>query len=132
MKGIGLPGGMSHRELDDSLLILYKNTEIMSSATSINNILCFAATGVDNDKGGRWENDMFGPHAVKLCGKTYHMILNANNSDPSNGVSYFLFDSQSALTIAAQTREINAEAVKAIYRYLIQNNRIARSLSMLG
>ena len=58
-----------------------------------------AATGVENEKGGGFERVMFGPHAVKMNGRTYHTLLSASSSstDPSCGLSYFIFDAKAAL-----------------------------------
>ena len=88
--------------------------------------------GVENNAGGGFEHDMFGSHAVKLNGRTYHMLLNASSSDPSCGVSYFVFDSINAVTNAANSRDIDMESVKVIYNYLLDKNPIANYLKSIG
>eukprot|EP01035_Chromulina_nebulosa_P025564 gene25564-33370_t len=42
-----------------------------------NGVLSISATGIDNGKGGGWER-IQGPHAVKLCGRTYHYLPRSN------------------------------------------------------
>ncbi len=89
-------------------------------------------TGVENNAGGGFEHDMFGPHAVKLNGRTYHMLHNASSSDPSCGVSYFVFDSINILTNAANSRNIEYDNVCVIYNYLCNHNPIAQYLKSIG
>jgi hypothetical protein len=36
-----------------------------------NNLLAFSATGVDNDKGGKYDS-FFGSHCVRINGRAYH------------------------------------------------------------
>ena len=128
------PNKLKLKPIQNQLLTLYKNTNEMSIAcNTINNILSFAATGVDNDVGGGYEHDMLGPHAVKLNGRTYHMLLNATSgTDPSNGLSYFLFDNITAMDLAAQERQINRNTVHEVYQSLCTYNPIAMHLRALG
>ena len=44
-----------------------------------NGVLSISATGIDNGKGGGWER-IQGPHAVKLCGRTYHYLPRSNST----------------------------------------------------
>ena len=53
-----------------------------------NGILSISATGIDNGKGGGWER-IRGPHAVKLCGRTYHYLPKTNSS---GGIQHFILD----------------------------------------
>ena len=103
------------------------------SCNTINNILAFAATGVENDIGGGFMHDMLGPHAIKLNGRTYHILREASNStDPSCGLSYFVFDSVSTVSVAAQKRNVNEEIVTQIFNYLLHHNPIARCIRTIG
>ena len=131
---ISYPNKLKLKPLQNPLLNLYKETRIMSIACNrINNILSFVATGVENDSGGGFEHDMFGPHAVKLNGRTYHMLHNAvNSTDPSNGLSYFLFDNITAIDNAAQQRDVQPNIIHEVYRYLCVHNPIALHLRILG
>jgi hypothetical protein len=68
------------------------------SSSSYNNILSFAATGVDNStlKGG-FERNYKGDFSVTLHGRTYHYFPKSNSQStgvfqPSGGMSYFTFD----------------------------------------
>jgi hypothetical protein len=53
-----------------------------------NGILSISATGIDNGKGGGWER-IRGPHAVKLCGRTYHILPTSNST---GGIQHFILD----------------------------------------
>jgi hypothetical protein len=53
-----------------------------------NGILSISASGVDNGKGGEWER-IRGPHAVKLCGRTYHYMPRSNTT---GGIQHFIMD----------------------------------------
>ena len=130
-----LPHKLIFKEIQEPLLSIYKNTNSLSIAcNTINNILSFGATGVENSAGGAFEHDMLGPHAVKLNGRTYHLLHNANNNstDPSCGLSYFVFDNITALNSASQSRQVDNTVVQAIFRYLTVYNPIARNLKAIG
>ena len=53
-------------------------------------MLSIASVGVDNDHGNRYEQ-INGPHAVKLCGTTYHFIRQ-DSANSKNGSFYFTYD----------------------------------------
>ena len=121
--------------------ILQNNTDKFSkSSTTYNNVLAFAATGVDNERGGGWEKDMLGPHAVKLNGRTYHFLMGATNStDPSCGLSYFVFDTRSALAAhgdkfnrGSEIDLIDNNLLLNIYNDLCEYNPIARECKQIG
>jgi hypothetical protein len=68
------------------------------SSSIYNNILALASTGVDNERGGGFERNMHGDHAVKLQGRTYHTFPRAQaGSDMTGGLSYFIFDDVDAM-----------------------------------
>ena len=59
------------------------------NSVSYNNVLCCAATGVENNEGGGFEV-MHGDHAVRLHGRTYHFLT---SSSGNAGLNFFTFDS---------------------------------------
>jgi hypothetical protein len=61
------------------------------------------ATGVDNGKGGGYENFNGMPHAVKIQGRTYRFLPRVGNLNEgfSGGLSYLLFDSRARLAAHA-------------------------------
>ena len=108
----GYPENFKLKPIEEPLLSIYKTNEFQQQCTTSNNILCFAATGVENDHGGGWIGDIMGPHAIKLNGRTYHCMFPATNStDASGGLSYFLFDNHAALSVAAQNRNLNMDNI---------------------
>jgi hypothetical protein len=48
-----------------------QNEEFALCSNVYNNLLAFSATGVDNGKGGKYDN-FFGDHCVRINGRTYH------------------------------------------------------------
>jgi hypothetical protein len=64
------------------------------------------ATGVDNGKGGGYENFNGMPHAVKIQGRTYRFLPRVGNLNEgfSGGLSYLLFDSRARLADHASSR----------------------------
>jgi hypothetical protein len=55
-----------------------------------NNKLSFGATGVDNSKGGKFENR--GPvSSVTIAGRLYHFLGNQNSLNISSGLGYLFF-----------------------------------------
>eukprot|EP01035_Chromulina_nebulosa_P005495 gene5495-7462_t len=59
------------------------------------------ATGIDNGKGGGWER-IQGPHAVKLCGRTYHYLPKSNCT---GGIHHFILDKYTEALMHAQSLE---------------------------
>lgn len=99
-----------------------------------------AATGVENEKGGGFERDMFGPHAVKMNGRTYHTLLSASSSstDPSCGLSYFIFDAKAALLQhkheipGAVEEHIDDNLLQLLYEELHRINYLCQELRSIG
>ena len=61
-------------------------------SSTYNNILSFAATGIQNDSGGGFVNNTQGESCVTINGRVYHFLPQASNVDPKGGISYFIFD----------------------------------------
>ena len=83
---------------------------------------------------------MHGPHAVKMNGRTYHFLKSATSSstDPSCGLSYFIFDAKAALLAhkhsipGAVAGEINDEILLSIYEELSKINYLCQELHEIG
>ena len=125
--------------------LLCNDLQYMSQASaSINNMLSMCASPVKNNHGGGWENDMRGHHCVKINGRIQHYFPKSNNStDPSGGLSYFMFDSPEAMLnhatqLNAAGREgrsygtINNDYINVIKNTLQRTNPYARALRSLG
>jgi hypothetical protein len=72
-------------------LFLDNTSHISKSSSFYNNILAFCTTGVDNGKGGGFENRI-GPHCVTIHGRIYHNFPKVNSTNPSGGLGYMMFD----------------------------------------
>ena len=66
-------------------------------ATTINNLLAFAGTAVENDCGGGFVNHSGADAAVTMNGRTYHFFPTYSSAKPSGGLDFFLFDKQEHL-----------------------------------
>jgi hypothetical protein len=66
-------------------------------ATTINNLLAFAGTGVENDSDGGFVNHSGADAAVTMNGRTYHYFPTYSSAKPSGGLDFFLFDKQEHL-----------------------------------
>jgi hypothetical protein len=80
--------------------LMINNLKTFSPLSStFNSIFSLAATGVENDHGGGFERRV-GDHAVTLSGRTVHFVPRATSrTDPSGGISYFVFDHTAAEAI---------------------------------
>ena len=126
--------------------LLYRDLEYMSSASAIiNNMFAMCASAVKNDHGGGWEKDMRGHHCVKINGHIQHFFTRAYNStDPSGGLSYFMFDSPEAIlkhgnnlnkhgdNTRPRSETINLDYVEIIKNVLQKTNPFAKALRSLG
>ena len=106
-----------------------------------NGIFSISATGVDNGKGGGWER-INGPHAVKLCGRTYHYIPRSNTS---GGIQHFILDKYTealmhgkSLEAANITTNNNADVkikdsiMQTLWDTLHQTNRFVKHCKIIG
>jgi len=131
--------------LPSNIKLIFENTKNFSRISSTyNNILAMGATGVDNGKGGGFENNMHGDHAVKLNGSTYHFIPPAYSSttEPSGGLSYFIFDAQAAMLSHANLRNngnngigtdrIDESVLMQLYDDLRTKNYLCQELLQIG
>jgi hypothetical protein len=131
--------------LPSNIRFIFENTKKFSKISSTyNNILAMGATGVDNGKGGGFENNMHGDHAVKLNGSTYHFIPPAYSSttEPSGGLSYFIFDAQAAMLSHANLRNngnngigtdrIDESVLMQLYDDLRTKNYLCQELLQIG
>jgi hypothetical protein len=87
---------------------------------------------------------MYGDHAVKLNGRTYHFLpTSVPGVGPSGGLSYFLYDSRSALAGHASSRSrtnskgavvdaMDATLLKLIYDDMRINNDMAKDIADFG
>ena len=82
------------RPLTPAILKAIKDdpAEMSANATTINNILAFGATCVDNDNGGGFQKDFRGPHSVTIKGKTYHKTHVQKQLNPSSGLGVMFFE----------------------------------------
>jgi hypothetical protein len=117
-----------------------------SASTSYNNILALAATGVQNYSGaGGWCHDMYGDHAVKLQGRTYHFMPPVTNGvGPNGGLSYHLFDARAALASHAASRGqkqnsdgttvdiVKSDILERLYDDMRENNSLAMDIAGFG
>ena len=125
--------------------LLCRDLKYMSPASaSINNMLAMCSSAVINNRGGGWERDMQGHHCVKINGRIQHCFPKATNStDPSGGLSYFMFDCPEAilqhglkLNEAGQEGRdygiIINEFVEVIRNALLITHPFAKALKSLG
>lgn len=111
------------------------NESFVKDATTMNNLLAMAATKVCNYTGiPGWTNRGPGDTAVTLNGRVYHFLPRTTNNgtDPSCGLSYFLFDNSSALAASGTEREIDTEMLLHLGEELKKNNPYCRELHYLG
>lgn len=132
------------RPLPSKLSSYIQDTANFSRISSTyNNILAMGATGVENDRGGGFERDMFGPHAVKLNGRMYHFLpsITSSTTDPSCGLSYFTFDAQAAMIRHVQTLHgsggighdyVREAIVQDIYNEIKHINFLCQELQVIG
>ena len=71
-------------------ILQYFPDHMSSQSAFYNKLFSIASVGVENDRGNHYEK-IFTPHAVKLCGSTYHFIGN-NSSKSKGGLFYFTYD----------------------------------------
>ena len=103
-----------------------------------NGILSISATGIDNGKGGGWER-IRGPHAVKLCGRTYHYLPKTNSS---GGIQHFILDKYTEALMhgkSLQTKtsekldtEIKDTILRPLWDTLHQTNRFVQHCKIIG
>ena len=125
-----LPPAMLHYARD-RILHMGRNS------VSYNNVLCCAATGVENNEGGGFEV-IHGNHAVRLHGRTYHFLT---NSSGNAGLNFFTFDNLANCTDYA-TNTLNNESkgyqriiplfLENIFNELKQFNAICQECEQIG
>ena len=125
-----LPPMMLHYATD-RLLHMGRNS------VSYNNVLCCAATGVENNEGGGFEV-IHGDHAVRLHGRTNHYLT---SSTGNAGLNFFTFDSLANCTQYA-TNTLNNESrgyqriipsfLKNIFNELKEYNTICQECEQIG
>jgi len=103
-----------------------------------NGILSISATGIDNGKGGGWER-IRGPHAVKLCGRTYHFLPKSNSA---GGIQHFILDkytealmhgnSLQTKTSQKEDTDIKDAVLRAFWDTLHQSNRFVQHCKIIG
>jgi hypothetical protein len=103
-----------------------------------NGILSISATGIDNGKGGGWER-IRGPHAVKLCGRTYHFLPTSNST---GGIQHFILDKYTEALMhgnSIQTKpsgnldsEIKDSVLRVLWDTLHQSNRFVQHCKIIG
>ena len=107
------------------------------NSVSYNNVLCCAATGVENHEGGGFET-IHGDHAVRLHGRTYHYLT---SSTGNAGLNFFTFDSLANCTHYATNSLNNAEKgferiiptfLANIFDELKTHNSICRECEQIG
>jgi hypothetical protein len=102
--------------------------------------LLWAATGVDNGKGGGWEK-IRGNHAVKLNGRTYHYIP-TTGSNCKAGIQYSTYDAATQMeTYAASLNSSTGgkhgektvrEYLRGIYNELKEVNGLVNECEQIG
>ena len=103
-----------------------------------NGVLSISATGIDNGKGGGWER-IQGPHAVKLCGRTYHYLPKSNST---GGIHHFILDKYTEALMHAQSLEgsstrkrdttIKDSILKAFWDSLHTMNKFVQQCKIIG
>ena len=126
-----------------SCLILERGKHFGINSAKYNNILSIAATGVENGRGGGFEQ-VLGDSCVKVNGKIYSYLPKINHGGSlRGGIGYFTFDNQDALlehadllnNMHASIRpddRINKFFLVEIYRHFMMNNPIMNSLKRYG
>ena len=102
-----------------------------------NGVLSISATGIDNGKGGGWER-IQGPHAVKLCGRTYHYLPRSNST---GGIHHFILDKYTEALMHAQSLEsdnnrvdttIKDSILRAFWDTLHRMNKFVQHCKIIG
>jgi hypothetical protein len=109
----------------DALLF---DPEFSSKAVIYNNILALSAVGIQNEEGGGWDT-IYGDHAMRLSGRTYHKFF---NSASSGGLQYFMHAAEDAMLQHGHDWLLDEAALRNIYQWLIQNNPLCQELQQIG
>lgn len=121
-----LPLYLSRRVTDPTLA-----KHFALSASIYNNQLALAATKVDNGKGGGWEH-IYGPHAVRLCGRTHHFF----SSPLSTGLQYFTFDAlphaRNVFANEGTCTMIKERFLREFYDGLKETNKLVQECEQIG
>ena len=73
-----------------------------------------------------------GSAAVTLNGRVHHFIPNADSSDPSCGLSYFIFDSIAAQAGSSFEDNVDRNILSKLREGLKSNNPYCKNLQQIG
>ncbi len=124
-------------ELDEMPSFMFQCMESDESfshdSTTYNNLLSMGATRVCNYSTiSGWTRRGPGPAAVTLNGRVHHYFKTADSTDPSCGLSYFIFDDVAAQTTSATSQNVNPSILTTLGEGLKRNNPYCRDLRYLG
>ena len=104
-----------------------------NDCTIYNNLLAMAATKVCNySETPGWMQRGPGRASVTLNGRVHHFFPTANSSDPSCGLSFFIFDDNTAQAASAATLNVDREVLLALGEGLKLHNPYCMNLRQLG
>jgi hypothetical protein len=122
-------------EMQDYLLncIAKSNNTFPQDSSTYNNILAMAATKVCNySSTPGWTSRGPGSAAVTLNGRVHHFFPNADSSNPSCGLSYFIFDSIAAQAGSRFEDNVDATILATLREGLKRNNPYCMNLQQIG
>jgi hypothetical protein len=121
--------------------LIHFDPDFPKGATTINNLLAFAGTAVENDSGGKFVNHSGADAAVTMNGRTYHYFPTYSSAKPSGGLDFFLFDKQEHLhnqVDSVNSRSngkyayVNKSDLDMICKELVEVNKMAADLRNAG
>jgi len=121
-------------EMPDYLLQCIESSKTFpQDSSTYNNILAMAATKVCNySSNPGWTSRGPGSAAVTLNGRVHHFFPNADSSDPSCGLSYFIFDTIAAQAGSSIENNIDRGILSILREGLKANNPYCKNLQQIG
>jgi hypothetical protein len=124
-------------ELDDIPLYLLQcietNSAFSKDCSIYNNLLAMAATKVCNYSAtSGWTQRGPGSASVTLNGRVHHYLPTVNSSDPSCGLSYFIFDDDTAQAGSVMSHNVDQSILCTLREGLKLHNPYCINLRQLG
>jgi hypothetical protein len=118
---------------DYLLQCINSSSTFPQDSSTYNNILAMGATKVCNySTSPGWTSRGPGSAAVTLNGRVHHFFPNADSSDPSCGLSYFIYDSIAAQAGSTFEQNVDAEILSILREGLKANNPYCQNLQQIG
>ena len=118
---------------DYLLQCINSSSTFPQDSSTYNNILAMGATKVCNySTSPGWTSRGPGSAAVTLNGRVHHFFPNADSSDPSCGLSYFIYDSIAAQAGSTFEQIVDARILSILREGLKANNPYCQNLQQIG